>query len=142
MNADEILIKRLSAECDALKASNAELREQLAANAKLISELQHTIRLVQGTHAQQVRECAEKAAQRIKGPTFSALKDPREIMAEHQSLVGVICEAFGAPVEDECGEAFATEWRRMELTGEAHRSVFNEFRKGFHAAWKLAKGKP
>jgi galactokinase/mevalonate kinase-like predicted kinase len=140
MNANnQLFVNRLTAECDALKASNAELREQLAANTKFISELQHTLRLVQGTHAQQVRECAEKAAQRIGGPTFSALKDPEEIMAEHQSLVSIICEAFGAPV-NEYEDALQKAWEARRALGNAPHFV--DFRDGFHAAWKLAKGKP
>lgn len=130
--------ERLTAECDALKASNAELREQLAANAKFISELQHTVRLVQGTHAQQVRECAEAAAFRLGDCHERGEWMPRA------RLVSIICEAFGAPVEprDECEEACETEWRRMELAGETQRISLKEFSKAFRTAWKLAKGKP
>lgn len=95
MNAnDQQFIARLSAECDALKKSNAELREQLAANTKLISELQHRVRLVQETRSQQVHEYARKAAMELFNVSILAKgysrKDyensPDELLAN-----GVLC---------------------------------------------------
>lgn len=41
-------IEFLVAECNALKASNSDIREQLGDKVKQISELQHVVRLLHG----------------------------------------------------------------------------------------------
>lgn len=182
--AREDASERLNRECDVLKDTNDKLRDQLCANTKLISELQHTVRLVQGAARPQgedglcfycgiltnsmagdpgqwplhfsledgiakafhvecvterlfchghIHECAVKAAKTLHHRSI--------ILDSHEAMTTEVIEScFGVPAKDECEEALGTQWRRMELSGEAHRTVFNAFTQGFRAAWKLAKG--
>lgn len=128
---------RLVAECDALKASNAALREQLAANTKSISELQHLVRLAQGTHAQQIHECAEKAIAKLRALQWISGDGDWTRTQADEKLKTIICEAFGAPV-DEYEDALQKAWEARKVLGNS--PAFPDFRDGFHAAWKLAKG--
>lgn len=137
--AREDASERLNRECDVLKDTNDKLRDQLCANTKLVSELQHTVRLVQETHSQHVHECAMKAAKTLHHRSI--------ILDGHEAMTAEVIEScFGAPAtENECEEMFEREWAKYDPYSHPSPNPTEGFtkaisRKMFQAAWNLAKG--
>lgn len=136
--AREEYSERLDRECDALKESTDKLRDQLCANTKLISELQHTVRLVQETHAQHVHKCAVKAFQALEDAKW--LDHDRRSATEHKdNIVRIICEAFGAPAKKTGIKDEFEEWYKATGFWPSDYQGKGLIREGFMAAWKLAK---
>lgn len=128
---------------------NAELREQLVANAKFISELQHTVRLLQETRSRQVHEYARKAALELFNVGILAKPEaPTPVVEMLLRAEQIICEAFSVHLKpkDECREAYLKAFPPGSTTsgaGEGHRWGQSEEQirwDSWREAWKLLKG--
>ena len=77
---------------------------------------------------QAIRECAARAADRVYGSADSE---------SHRYLVAMIYQAFGLKERDECEYAWA-KWFNQEPVKEGGAAEIWS-KRGFEAAWKLAK---
>ncbi len=139
-------------EINSLKASNNELRNQLAGITKHNSELQHCLRLAQDETARKaaevwsgehLKECATKAANALfHGGLLVPAAIGKVTNTDHNffKALEIICEAFGLPKRDECVEAFL-KWWRPTFAPDKTDAESDAAELGFCTAWKLKEGK-